>query len=384
MLIEPRDPLVARDGRPFSSNPGARARSLPFPLPQTIAGALRTRIGLARGLSFPEAAQEVRQIGIQGPLLAEHKEGGWELLAPAPADAVLLGQEKESFLYRLVPLHLGEGVATNLPQDLYPVGIPKPDNKSKPLSLPRFWYWSAFERWLMEPPPKAEQNGESLGHDGPQGEVRTHLKLNPETQTAEEGFLFQTSGLEFTYARKDGQNPLLSSARRLALALWVEGAPRGVFPLGGERRLAIWWNESIPLPQPPAGLLQSLVQHQAARVIFLTPAAFRAGYLPEDGRFHGAKIEAVALGRTVVASGWDLEHHCPKPSRRLVPAGSVYFVRFAGWSETQIEEWLHGVWMQNLSDEAQDRLDGYGLAAVGSWTGKLAELEVQGAEGCRV
>lgn len=372
MLIEPREPLVARDGRPFSSNPGARARSLPFPLPQTIAGALRTRIGLSQGLTFPEAAQEVRQIGIRGPLLAERKEKGWELLAPTPADAVLLSQGKESFLYRLVPLRLGNA-ETNLPEGLFPVGIPHPDNKSKPLSLPRFWYWSALERWLLEPPLKAEQSGEELGHNGPQGEVRTHLKLDPETQTAEEGYLFQTSGLEFTHLPPSAP---LSQAQRLALAVWVEGAPGGVFPLGGERRLAIWWNESIPLPQPPAELLQLLVQHQAARVIFLTPAAFRAGYLPMDGRLHGAGIEAVALGRAVVASGWDLEHHRPKPSRRLVPAGSVYFVRFAGWSEAQIEEWLHGVWMQNLSDEAQDRLDGYGLAVVGSWTGKLAELEV--------
>lgn len=377
MLIEPRDPLVARDGRPFSSNPGARARSLPFPLPQTIAGAVRTRVGLSQGLTFPEAAQKVRQIGIRGPLLAERKESNWELLVPAPADAVLLGKDTETFLYRLLPLHLGEGVATNLPQNLYPVGIPQPDNKSKPLSLPRFWYWTAFERWLKEPPVKAEQSEDCLGHNGPQSEVRTHLKLNPETQTAEEGYLFQTSGLEFTYARKDRrQKPLLSSARRLALALWVEGAPRGVFPLGGERRLAIWQSESIPLPEPPKGLLQSLVQHQAARVIFLTPAAFRAGYLPEDGSLHGAKIEAVALGRAVVASGWDLEHHRPKPSRRLVPAGSVYFVRFSDWDEARVEAWLREVWMQNLSDDPQDCLDGCGLVAVGSWTGKLAELEV--------
>ncbi|MCS7069584.1 MAG: type III-B CRISPR module-associated protein Cmr3 [Meiothermus sp.] len=377
MLIEPRDPIVARDGRPFSSNPGARARSLPFPLPQTIAGAVRTRIGLSRGLSFPGAAQQVRQIGIRGPLLAERGQEGWRLLAPAPADALLLGQGEASFLYRLVPLSLGKGIETNLPEGLHPVGIPNPDNKSKPLAVPRFWHWTSFERWLLEPPAKAEQKGKDLGHDGPQGEVRTHLKLSPETQTAEEGFLFQTSGLEFTFARQDArQKPLLSSARRLALALWVEDAPKGVFPLAGERRLAFWLNETIPPPQPPAALLQRLVQHQAARVIFLTPAAFRAGYLPENRALQGARIEAAALGRATVASGWDLEQHRPKPSRRLVPAGSVYFVRFAGWSESRIREWLDGIWMQNLSDEPQDRLDGYGLAVVGSWTGALAKLEV--------
>ena len=373
MLIEPRDPLVARDGRPFSSNPGARARSLPFPLPQTIAGAVRTRIGLSRGLTFPEAVQQVRQIAIRGPLLAELKDDAWKLLVPAPADALLLGQGQASFLYRLVPLELGKDVKTNLPSGLSPVGIPQADNKSKPLSLPRFWYWQALERWLLEPPAKAEHKGEDLGHDGPRGEVRTHLKLNPETQTAEEGFLFQTSGLEFTH--RPQQAPL-SAARRLALAVWVEGAPSGVFPLGGERRLAVWKEETPPLPEPPEGLLQLLLEHQAARVIFLTPAAFELGYLPKDNQLHGASVQAVALGRAQTVSGWDLERHQPKPSRRLVPAGSVYYVRFAGWNQAQVEDWLQKVWWQNLSDDAQDRLDGYGLAVVGSWTGKRADLEV--------
>lgn len=369
MLIEPRDPLVVRDGRPFTSSPGARARSLPFPLPQTLAGAIRTRIGLARGLSFPEAAAQVRQIGIQGPLLAEWRGENWRLMAPAPADAVLLAGDENPYLYRLSPLSLGKGVQTNLPEGLHLVGIPRPDNKSKPLTMPRFWSWAAFERWLQEPTSKAEAHPESLGHNGPVGEVRTHLKLDPATQTAKEGYLFQTSGLEF--ARETG-----GSLRRLALALWVEGAPGGIFPLGGERRLAIWWQQALAKPEPPQSLVASLQQHRAARVILLTPAVFEEGHMPRGRSLHGATIEAVALGRAVVASGWDLEHHQPKPSRRLVPAGSVYFVRFSDWDEARIEAWLKEVWMQNLSDAPQDRLDGYGLAVVGSWTGSPEDLEV--------
>jgi CRISPR-associated protein Cmr3 len=45
-IMEPHDPLLVRDGRPFGSNPGARARSLLFPFPSTIAGGMRTRAGL--------------------------------------------------------------------------------------------------------------------------------------------------------------------------------------------------------------------------------------------------------------------------------------------------------------------------------------------------
>lgn len=251
-------------------------------------------------------------------------------MAPAPADAVLLSGGERPDLYRLLPLDLGQGVQTNLPEGLCPVGIPSPNSKSKPLAMPRFWPWAAFERWLQEPPLQGEVIRESLGHDGPVGEVRTHLKLDPNTQTAEEGYLFQTSGLEFV--RK-----IEKSARRLALALWVEGAPSGIFPLGGERRLALWQEQTIAQPEPPQGLLEHLKQHRTARVIFLTPAAFAEGYLPRRRSLQGAMIEAVALGRATVVSGWDLEQHRAKPSRRLVPAGSVYFVRFSNWSEAQIE-----------------------------------------------
>jgi len=41
----PRDPLIFRDGRPFSADAGARAKSLAFPYPSTTTGAVRTSVG---------------------------------------------------------------------------------------------------------------------------------------------------------------------------------------------------------------------------------------------------------------------------------------------------------------------------------------------------
>lgn len=84
----------------------------------------------------------------------------------------------------------------------------------------------------------------------------------------------------------------------------------------------------------------------------------------------------MALGRPLVVSGWDLKANRPKPSRRAVPMGSVYFLRFPeGWDGDRIARWLEEVWFQNLSDEEQDRKDGFGLAAVGLWDGALLEWE---------
>lgn len=363
MLIEPRDALLVRDGRPFTNSPGARARSLPFPLPQTLAGAYRTRRGLEAGLRFPEDAPKVLSWGVRGPLLAEVAGGGWRLLVPRPLDALRLGER----VYPLRPLRVPEGAGTNLEEGLLPVGLPSPDLKEKPQPLPAFWYWESFLAWLLEDAPTGFA---PEGHGGPTPEHRTHVSLDPVRGTAREGALFQTSGLEF--ARKEG------SLHRLALVLWPEDGVEveGIHPLGGERRLAFWWKGGPEIPPVPPGLTETLLRTRAARMVLLTPAFFGGTYLPEGRAFAGARVEAALVGRPLTVSGWDLAQGRPKPSRRAVPAGSVYFLRLPeAWGEEEVREWLAAVWFQSLSDAPQDRRDGYGLAAVGVWTGEAVEWE---------
>src|SRR5262245_27015821 len=101
-IIEPRDPLIVRDGRPFGPIPGARAASLGFPFPSATAGGVRTRYGLSRGEDFedpqkkPSLIATVRQLAVYGPLLVELKHDSGDIarwFAPAPADALLLDVE---------------------------------------------------------------------------------------------------------------------------------------------------------------------------------------------------------------------------------------------------------------------------------------------------
>src|SRR5437763_13755509 len=94
-IIEPRDPFIARDGRPFSA--GASATTLPFPFPSTITGGVRTRAGFASGDSFTDSngkpnqslVQQVKEIATSGALLVELNEQGeikdWFMHAPSDA-----------------------------------------------------------------------------------------------------------------------------------------------------------------------------------------------------------------------------------------------------------------------------------------------------------
>src|SRR5436853_755991 len=74
-ILEPRDPLLVRDGRPFGTDPGAQASTLPFPFPSTIAGGIRARAGLNEAGVFKytkddvEALNRLKQLRVRGPLL---------------------------------------------------------------------------------------------------------------------------------------------------------------------------------------------------------------------------------------------------------------------------------------------------------------------------
>ncbi|MFQ3591247.1 MAG: type III-B CRISPR module-associated Cmr3 family protein, partial [Chloracidobacterium sp.] len=276
-MIEPRDPIIFRDGRPFGAWGGARATSLPFPFPSTIAGGVRTRaFRTAQGVFDPSAfgrtPAEARALSIRGPFLVEldASDAIQQWLWPAPLDALVLrGLAAGDFdVKRLVPLALPPGVTVGLPVDgLCPVGLAV-RVKAKPAGdAPAYWYGSVVERWLTRSDDWTT-TAKALGHGGPVLEQRTHVALDPATLTAEDGRLFQTSGLAFT-CRVDGEPP-----RRLALAVWVaDDAPLqpGLAPLGGERRLVMWRPSKSALPPCPAAVHQAVCRQGACRLILATP-----------------------------------------------------------------------------------------------------------------
>ncbi len=391
-IIEPRDPLIVRDGRPFGPNPGARAKSLPFPFPSTTTGGIRTRAGIKNGVFDKNKITEVRKISVRGPVLVELDIMGqitnW--LMPAPADAILFPDENDKEqvdCQRLVPLEVPPGSCTNLVDDLAMVGLTVPSENNENQILPKpytdapgFWYMHQFEQWLTTPPARQQLAVKNLGHQGPLSEQRMHVRIDPESQTGVDGFLFQTSGLEFT---KPG--PLTSAlpATRLALAVETEAkVAAGIAPLGGERRLMSWRQSEISWPAPPQDLSKKIAKTKACRLLLLTPAYFKQGYYPEQllEPRNGVtpKLKAIALQRPQVVSGWDFEIGIPKPTHRLAPAGTVFFLKFDdNENEDNIEQWVNEMWMQCVSDEEPDNLAsaGFGLAVLGVWSGQLQPMK---------
>lgn len=387
-IIEPRDPLIVRDGRPFGPDPGARAKTLNFPFPSTTTGGVRTRAGLNGNGFFDNAKLAwVKQIKVRGPLLVELDEQGqvqhW--FAPAPADALLFpaAANKQVLRRQLRVLKPAASAEMNLSDGLQPVGVYPLEKRKPEKAPPAFWHWPAYEKWLVSPQDCQTVTLDELGWTGPVRDQRIHVRILAESLTADEGALFQTSGLEFTRLaeplKKTGH---LAQARRLALAVQTdESLPAGLAPLGGERRIVHWrpgagdnlW------PQLPAALEAGMDQQPfPCRLLLLTPALFERGYRPGwllEAR-EGVQPELVAavVARPQVVSGWNFETDQPKPTRRLAPAGSVYFLKLHGDSAA-IKNWLKTMWMASISDREQDRRDGFGLAVLGNWDGSEEEVK---------
>lgn len=180
---------------------------------------------------------------------------------------------------------------------------------------------------------------------------------------------------------------------------------RTLLPFGGERRLAHagppkWTNGELISDVPLSSLLRpedrllERVQEAAAekgwlRVVLLQPAIFEAGWLPNgiqrngllnvDQRNHEGKptgepfkfrLRGAAVGKPLAISGWDLANQAPKPLRRAVPAGSVYYFQHIGESDEREDainaffRRYHGIGGSFCHD--RDWRAGYGVSVVGA------------------
>lgn len=364
-ILEPRDTIVVRDGRPLADG-ASEMRSLDFPWPSTVAGLVRTRIGLSENGKFEMTPDEARQVEIRGPLLARVAPGPGELLVPAARDNVVYPHESGLRRYRLGPRPLPDGIATDL-QGLQVVSFLAEPPEGKPEPRPAaFWTWPEMERWLTRPTDVLDL-APGAGHRSLVHETRVHVAIDPGTGTAMDGALFSTDGLRFA-GRKAG-----GSSERLALAFSchdtrLEGKA-GVVVAGGERRPAFLRPSPVPFPASPEALVSSA--RNRYRLVLLTPGLFAAGHRP--AALPGARIVAAVVPRPQVISGWDMERQesgknkgkpkGPKPTRRAVPAGSVFWVELNEGVDPA--RWVRERWLSSLCDDEQDARDGFGLVVVG-------------------
>jgi CRISPR-associated protein Cmr3 len=362
------DPLLFRDGRPFTNELGAqRADSLPVPPPGVVAGAVRTAIGNAEGWDWRNGgSKKALAIPVHGPVVML---GEGEPVAAAPADAVIYresnDQEKPLQCMCLRPRQTSAGC--NMPEGVLPMQVTR---QEKPERGYRFWRWEDLMRWLeaptgegFDPLPACFAN---IGN--PTVEERTHVMIG-EQGVAKDGMLYTTASVSPLEVRRAKGKSSVQEWSYLARVEHAAGVSGPLF-LGGERRVAAASPAEGEWPACPGGLAKALAGSQLVRMVLITPAIFSGGWKPgwAGGAPPGAEgltltLKAACVSRREAISGWDYAAHGPKALRWMAPAGSVYFFQAQG----DTSQLAAGAWLSPVSDNEQDRRDGYGLAVWGIW-----------------
>ncbi|MBD3186558.1 type III-B CRISPR module-associated protein Cmr3 [Candidatus Bathyarchaeota archaeon] len=389
-IVECRDGIVARDSRPFGKNKGNHAYSLDWPFPSTLAGALRTFMGKRLGGIFDQGMiKKLKNLQVMGGFPT--KDGSVYL--PAPSDAVFSRDGDYPYTYTrypVLPEFLDDGEGCDLPApSLQPAFLSDGgrDDFKPPKESPTFWSLDEIESWLTDQPePKTFDSVGGHPFMGlPPKEKRVHVSIDPDTRTALEHHLFSISRI----ALPTGVGLLIGceyDSSKPGKDLVEELPAHFITTLGGQRRLASWEEKSNgakSLWSCPGNISHVLGESKAVRMLLVTPALFKNGWVPgwlekdDAGMLKGnppslnagggleLELVSACIGNWQPISGWSYETKGEKKLHRLVPAGSVYFFRIASGSANDLEK----AWMKAVSDELQDRMDGFGLAVWGNWNG---------------
>ena len=356
--IEPVDTWFFRDGTPYSIDTGSQMDvGGPFPpSPFSTAGALRATLATSRGWSgvgrWPESfnatlgdgPDDLGRLRLQGPFVVQKDE----LLLPAPRHlwAREVGGTRE-----LGFAGVGSGVTCDLGAGAF---LPTAVDGAKPVS--GAWIRKpAFERILKGAVPRADEmiSEAMLWNEEP----RTGIQRDVATRTAREGMLYSSRHFRL----REG-TALVVTASGLPPD-WP--APVGVYPFGGESRLAFWheWSGDLNLEMP----LDRICEEGRFILIALTPlnlshqVCLGQTSLADLGDM---RVKTACIDRPIRIGGWDSLSRQPRPMRSYAPPGTVFFC-----------ECQDRTALRSAIDQMGDRMPvvgetsdaGFGCVALGTW-----------------
>lgn len=412
-FLRPLSPLVFRSGRPFGqADAHGGGVGYDFPLPPTVAGALRGAWVDALAHRLTANDQTMLDLEVHGALRARRahsamgEAGPIHLFAPRPADAEYLALDRRGGwdLQPLAPATAAMG-GCDLPNQLTPV---MSDSLAPPVDGPRDWNLNALAQWMACQLGNLT-SGQALG--ALRHAKRTHVAVDAGKLTSIEGALFQSAGLDFDGAAAEEGVVAWLRSRRFGLdtsvlagrhaRLGADGRCAALQALGPQALIA-----PVQCPAPLADALDGLQAGDRFRLLLLTPACYlRNGWYPdglradtERARIEGCltilqpprlskaapasaecesarakpwrlRLVAAALGPWQPLAASKLRQvdgalgFTRRPLRRLAPAGTVYWLEILERGCTPLSR----AWMQSTCRTEYAR-DGLGLALPGLCT----------------
>ncbi len=105
----------------------------------------------------------------------------------------------------------------------------------------------------------------------------------------------------------------------------LELAPKGLLKLGGEAKVVTYYAvEEASNFEIKSN--ENFVEESSVKIVLLTPAVFKKGWLPSFIDGVNVKLIAACVGKPISIGGFDMQKKEPKYMRKAVPAGSIYSV----------------------------------------------------------
>lgn len=384
--FEALDTWFFKESRPLEAVGGAQLGSMFPPPARTLIGAVRTALGDAHSVHWPDYAaqashplralmgspEDLGPLSFQGPYLLRqgNKPNQWERLYPAPLTLMHTSADEDGG-QPMAFTRLRPG-ASAVQCDLGWVRLPQKHNAQLAGARPTEGMWltaDGFKAVLQGQPPKAADLLQTK--DLFKKEDRLGIARDAHTKRPLDGLLYQTQ-----HIRPQAGVALGLTVHGLTPAALAALAHQGTSRLGAEGRLAAWRR------QPVEALPAVQVTGQRLMLCLLTHASFEQGWVPDgleatttqangrpltvwSGQLAGknARLVSAVTGKPVREGGWDLAGHKPRTLHSLVPAGSCYFFELDSAQDAQhVAKALHG------SQWGRETAWGRGQIAVGLWS----------------
>ena len=346
IVIEALDTLVFRDGKPFGSSGDTWADSLMFPTPTTLYGALRGAYFSQNPDQFPKANtpdDPTKDLHIKGIFFCNLNEGGY--LFPIPRDLVKTEQNGKE---KIALLEIVPNVATSSP---LPYIFAAADECDEVENIDGFMGEWSFGDYINADVSTLTPQNLYLYGDYVSTEPKIGIALDRSRRTAQDERLYRLA-----QHRYNG----------LGIVVDFEGieiADSGVLKLGGEAKGARYekYDGSFEVTSGLDG--------DIFKIVLLTPAIFSQGWIPDfidpstmKGKEMHVRLVAAAIGRSQYIGGWDMKENLPKPMKRAVPAGSVYF--FELLDKADAKRVMERFSLRSIVEDVSLQKEGYGICAV--------------------
>ncbi len=346
--IEPLDTLFFRDGRPFTMGDDSWANGVFPPYPSVIYGALRSlyfsehisELKNASPANVFSANDPTRNLKIKGIYFLE----GNNIYLPLPNDCVQrknsdeksahvlsLSQNNFSSSCPVKDALMSDSEVENINDGLISIDSLKTYLECKNKS---FNFIKISDKVKLEP--------------------KVGIGISRITGTADESKIYTAS---------------MRRIEDLTLLIDFEGIDipqSGLMKLGGEGKAASYQIDDTNVDVLPYNLKYD---KDIFKLYLSTPAIFKNGWLPAwideknlTGEYNGLKIKlhTVSIGKPLYIGGFDMKAGKPKPMRKAVPYGSVYYFEIINGSIEMAFEKFHQKAISDFNHE-----QGFGIAYVG-------------------